>query len=202
MNLFIDSTFGITVGLLDKNLTWLDYHFVEGQRGSAVIHKLIHDALEKNNLSLENIEYLIQVAGPGSYTGMRVSEGIKQVFEWEKFNTLSFYHYQVPKLVGVHKGIWFCDAFKGETFLYSWDGELEKKELVKNTTAKDLLTNQVENFYQLSEINKLELKAKSTQQLIKENPSIIFKKVIDKKINKELYYFRSLDEEFTKADPR
>jgi len=199
MKLFIDSTFGITVGLLDNDLNWLDYNFVEGQRGSAIIHKLIHEVLEKNELSLEKIEYLIQVAGPGSYTGMRVSEGIKQVFDWQDIKTLSFYHYQVPRLIGVKTGVWFCDAFKGETFLFSWYNDLEDKKLIQNSMALDTLKTLNKKFYQLGELNKLNLEAESTQRLIKENPSLIFKYIIENKINKDLYYFRSLDQEFTKA---
>ena len=88
MKLFLDTTFGITVGLLDDQNEWLDYSFVDGQKGSAVIHKIILDLLEKNNLSIKNVKALFQIAGPGSYTGMRVSDGISQIFDWQKFRLL------------------------------------------------------------------------------------------------------------------
>jgi tRNA threonylcarbamoyladenosine biosynthesis protein TsaB len=73
MDLFIDTTYGITVGLLDSGYDWIDYQFIEGKKGSALIHKVIYDLVSKNNSSIKNIGQIFQVSGPGSYTGMRVS---------------------------------------------------------------------------------------------------------------------------------
>ena len=106
MKLFIDTTFGITAGLVDANLEWKQYKYIEGQKGSAVIHSLIDDLLSLEGIEARDIEALIQVSGPGSYTGMRVAQGIADIFEWQKFPVFSFYHFEVPKLLGESKGIW------------------------------------------------------------------------------------------------
>lgn len=199
MILFIDSTSDITVGLLNDDFKWLEYNYIKGQKGSAVIHKYIQEVLDKNNSSIEKLNYLIQVAGPGSYTGMRVSDGIKQIFSWQGIKTLSFYHYQVPEILGVKEGVWFCDAFKGESFLYSWNKSGHQKQLIKNQDASTFIENLDLNLFQLSDENKLMLKAESTQLLIKNNPEVLFKKIVESNIDEQLYYFRSLDAEFTKA---
>ena len=47
MKLFLDTTSGITVGLLSEENAWLAYEFIDGQKGSAVIHGIIHKALEQ-----------------------------------------------------------------------------------------------------------------------------------------------------------
>ena len=70
MYLFIDTTKDITVGLLNREFEWIEYEFFENAKGSALIHKCIYDQLERQNIGLDNIEGLVQLAGPGSYTGM------------------------------------------------------------------------------------------------------------------------------------
>jgi tRNA threonylcarbamoyladenosine biosynthesis protein TsaB len=197
MKLFLDTTFGITVGLLDDQNEWLDYSFVDGQKGSAVIHKIILDLLEKNNLSIENVKALFQIAGPGSYTGMRVSDGISQIFDWQNITTYAFYHFDVPKLLNINSGIWFANAFKGELFLYKWIDETYEKYLLKTAEAIEQLLSSDIPIFTSFENDKVDCKYGLTKDLIKQNSKEIFDYVEENNLRKELYYFRTVDEEFS-----
>ena len=195
MYLFIDTTKDITVGLLNREFEWIEYEFFENAKGSALIHKCIYDQLERQNIGLDNIEGLVQLAGPGSYTGMRVSEGVSQIFRWQKFKTYSFYHYEVPKLLGYEEGTWFANAFKGEYFLYHWKNEEESKTLIKKDEF-DIYS--VENLYSSFLFDDLEKNISLTSKLIYEHGQELFKKVVGEKIQRPLYYYRTLEQEYTR----
>lgn len=193
MFLFIDTTKAITVGILNKDFQWISYEFFPDAKGSALIHKIIHDQYKKHDLKLLETKALIQVAGPGSYTGMRVSEGISQIFDWQGFETYSFYHYEVPKILGVSKGIWLANAFKGEYFIYKWDANEEKSNLIKKD---DFSLNSDEKLFSSFELEEFELNL--TSELIKNDSQLLFKKVISENMKKTLYYYRTLEEEYNK----
>jgi tRNA threonylcarbamoyladenosine biosynthesis protein TsaB len=199
MKIFLDTTFGITVGLLNNHNEWIDYQFVDGQKGSAVIHKIILDLLEKNTLSIEDVKDLFQIAGPGSYTGMRVSDGISQIFEWQNIKTYSFYHFDVPRFLGINSGIWFANAFKGELFLYKWINENVEKHLLKIDKALDLLLVTDIPVFSSFENEKVDCSYKLTKDMIKNNSKTIFDYVEKNNLKKELYYFRTVDEEFSRG---
>lgn len=195
MYLFIDTTKDITVGLLNSVFEWAEYEYFENAKGSALIHKCIYDQLERQKINLDSIEGLVQLAGPGSYTGMRVSEGVSQIFNWQKFKTYSFYHYEVPKLLGHVEGTWFANAFKGEYFLYRWKNEDESKTLIKKD---DFDIYSVDNLYSSFLFDDLEKNISLTSKLIYEKGPELFKKVIGEKIQRPLYYYRTLEEEYTR----
>ncbi len=199
MKLFLDTTFGITVGLLNNENEWLDYEFIEGQKGSAVIHKLIKDLLDKNDLDIESVSILFQIAGPGSYTGMRVSDGISQIFNWQNIKTFSFYHFDIPRIVGVESGVWFANAFKGEVFLYSWSGESFDKKLLKEQEAFNMLKDSDIPIFSSFTNDKAIFEYSLTKELIHENCKLVFSYIEEANIQKELYYFRTIDEEFSRG---
>jgi tRNA threonylcarbamoyladenosine biosynthesis protein TsaB len=199
MKLFLDTTFGITVGLLNDKNSWIDYSFVDGKKGSAVIHKLILDVLEKNSLSVGDIKVLFQIAGPGSYTGMRVSDGISQIFEWQKIKTYSFYHFDVPKLLNISTGVWFANAFKGELFVYKWNDDKNNKLLMKLEDALNFLETTDIPVYTSFLNDSVKSNYELTKDLIKLNSKNVFDYVEENSLKKELYYFRTLDEEFSRG---
>lgn len=200
MKIFLDTTSGITVGLLDQDNKWLDYQYLEGQKGSAVIHKMILDSLNKCELDISDISVLFQTAGPGSYTGMRVSDGISQIFEWQNINTYSFYHFDIPKIIGVDKGLWFVGAFKGEMFHYEWNSDDEKKSLMKLEESLNLLKRSDIPVFTSFEDEKLEFNYELTKDMIYSNSKLIFDFIENNNIKKELYYFRTIDEEFSRSN--
>ena len=83
MYLFVDTTDKITFGLLDDQFQWKEYFYDPKMVISTKIHLLIHEVLKKYELTFSDLNSIIYCAGPGSYTGMRVSEGISQILQWQ-----------------------------------------------------------------------------------------------------------------------
>ncbi len=190
--LYVDSTSGLVIGLLDSDFNWVEYLDTQEKKPSEVIHVEIFNLVKKYNLDLKNMNFFFS-AGPGSYTGMRLGEGIAQVLAWDSLKVFSFHHFDVPVMVGVEKGFWVTNAFKGQVFIYNWDGKKAEKELVNSADFKivDLelgytLSSEVKDFGHL----------KTTKDLIKNESQKIFSKVYEEKTREAPYYFRTLEEEF------
>lgn len=186
--LFIDTTKYITVGLLDKDLNWLGYSFYKELKASAAIHFKIDSLLKAHDLSIQEVDQIIYMAGPGSYTGMRVSAGIAQVFDFSGLKTYSIFHYEIPQILDIKEGHWYSDAFKKEDFLYTWNSEETKSELIsKDKNSKN------EGFYTAFNFEKPSL---STDIMIRDNSKDIFSHILKTKPKRELYYYRPLEKEF------
>ena len=191
-SLYVDSTSGLVIGLLDSDFNWVEYLDTQEKKPSEVIHVEIFNLVKKYNLDLKNMNFFFS-AGTGSYTGMRLGEGIAQVLAWDSLKVFSFHHFDVPVMVGVEKGFWVTNAFKGQVFIYNWDGKKAEKELVNSADFKivDLelgytLSSEVKDFGHL----------KTTKDLIKNESQKIFSKVYEEKMREAPYYFRTLEEEF------
>jgi tRNA threonylcarbamoyladenosine biosynthesis protein TsaB len=128
-SLFIDSTSGLVIGILGPDYSWVEYMCLDEKKPSEIIHHQIYSLLNKHELNLPKMQCFTS-SGPGSYTGMRLGEGIAQVFELSKIPIYSFYHFDVPRMSGVEKGFWITNAFKGQVFLYNWEGENAEKLLI------------------------------------------------------------------------
>ncbi len=197
MHLYLDTTFGVTVGLLDEDFKWLYYTFSDEKKSSTIIHSQINQALSGASLEISKLSSVICVAGPGSYTGMRVSKGITDVLEWQGIEVYSFYQYDVPLLVDRSEGIWFSNAFKGEYFLHEFKGDKASQKLVEKSKALEKINDSDIPIFCLR--NEEGENFISTQSLIHENSEMLFKKVVDRKMKRELFYYRGLDQEFSKA---
>jgi tRNA threonylcarbamoyladenosine biosynthesis protein TsaB len=194
-SLYIDSTAGLVIGLLDSDFFWVEYQDSLQKKPSEVIHREIYEMVKKHNLNIKDLNLIVS-AGPGSYTGMRLGEGIAQIFAWNQLKVYSFYHFEAPRLSGVENGFWITNAFKGQAFIYRWDQEQRERELVDFDSFKIedpklgyTLINDREEFSAL----------KSTKDLIKSDSFRIFKNVLKENLRQEPYYFRTLDEEFKHA---
>lgn len=190
---FLDTTNGLTIGLLNKNLQWLSFEKRDEKKPSEVVHTIINDQLVKYNLKVNEIT-LISIAGPGSYTGMRLSEGIAQMFKVCGVKILSLFHFEVPAIIGITQGSWISPAFKGELFVFNWNDKSSTKNLVKESGfifPSDFYSNQ--SF-------KDDLQVTSTSKLIEQNPKIVFEYVLNRNEFHPAYYFRSLEEEFKQND--
>ena len=193
-SLYVDSTSGLVIGLLDSNFKWVEYHDTNEKKPSEVIHVEIYKLIIKYNLDLKAMNFFFS-AGPGSYTGMRLGEGIAQVLAWEEHNVFSFLHFEVPKIIGVKKGFWVTNAFKGQVFSYNWNLEINcgEKELINSA---DFRIIDPELGYTLAADSKDFSHLKNTKDLIKNSSEIIFAHVHKEKMREAPYYFRTLDEEF------
>lgn len=187
--LFLDSTNGLTIGILNSKFEWIHYEDSEEKRPSEIIHVKINQLFDEFNLDLKQTTLVI-AAGPGSYTGMRLGEGIAHILTLCHIKVLSFYHFEVPQMIGAISGKFVTNAFKGQYFVYEWSGE-KVSELLINANDMSFLSEVYSN------LNDQNFKTLiSTKKLIKENSKKIFKNVVDRDQYKASFYFRSLDDEF------
>ena len=197
-SLFLDTSENLVLGILDENFSWVDYLDTKEKKGSGVIHGLLFELLKKNSLSMPDIDNIFIMAGPGSYTGMRLGEGLAQVLELFKVNIFSTYHFDIPLILNVESGSFASKAFKGEVFVYSWEKSKNSYQLILEDKFKklslDYQKNNVKCYTHVSDGIFEEFK--QTSDLIKENPKTIFKFLFENNIRKELFYYRPLELEF------
>lgn len=197
-SLFLDTSENLVLGLLDDNFEWLDYLDTREKKGSGVLHGLIFEFLKKNNLEINQIENVFLVAGPGSYTGMRLGEGFAQVLNLLTIKVFSIYHFDIPQILNTSEGFWASKAFKGEVFVYSWKGKentysLLKEDIFKEKYGQDsflketAFTHVEDDFFKNYEL---------TSEFIQKNSKTIFSHVYKNNIRKDPYYYRPLTIEF------
>ncbi|MAX66036.1 MAG: hypothetical protein QF441_12575 [Bacteriovoracaceae bacterium] len=199
MYLFLDSTKNITVGLLSDTCEWVDYQYLVSKKSSSEIHPLIYSLFEKHQLSFDDMTGVFFCAGPGSYTGMRVTAGITDIMQWYGLSIHTFYHFEVPSWCGHDEGVWLGKAFKGEVFIFKWNNHTGESN--KSLVAEDLLENSLKNdkknifcgHEEFMEINPIK-----TKDLIYKYPREVFRAVLQKNKKQDLYYYRSLDNEFVR----
>lgn len=188
---FVDTTSGLTVGLLDENWNWISYQRLETNKTSTLIHPMLERILKENQLSKEQVKNFIYMAGPGSYTGMRVAEGIAQIFAWQGFQTYSFYHYEVPALIGNQQYFWYANAYKREYFIYHWNGKQGSQELISEKQW-DLEQKKQDPQYFCST---------NTTEIIHDSSHVVFPEIVKSGIKRPLFYFRNIEDEFKRAAP-
>lgn len=195
--LFIDTTKFLTLGLLDSEFNWVSYNETSDRKGSATIHYLLDDILKENNIDVLKLKGIFQVAGPGSYTGMRLGEGIAQIFEWHSIAIYSVYHFEVPFMVGTKSGAWVAQAFKGEAFIFSWDKDNQSKTELKplsDNLISDLLRDYEYVFTHFQDEFKEELDCTSSLIFLKAKD--LFPKILERNTHLGPFYYRSEDSEF------
>ena len=210
-SLFLDTSHCISVGLLDESWDWMGYEHLRDKKSSAIIHDKIYRLLEENNLKAKDLKNTIQVAGPGSYTGIRLSEGISQILGWHQIKLLSFYHFEVPNFLGVEEGIWLSQAYKGELFLYEWKQGQSKNLLLPINEAAHyltsvklpLFTHYLDSLHdkkgQFLLPDSMKTNIRETQLMVKNQPKELFSQLAKLEKHEEPFYYRSVDKEFKKG---
>jgi tRNA threonylcarbamoyladenosine biosynthesis protein TsaB len=195
MKLYIDTTQKITVGLLNKENSWIVLKKIDSNLSSELLHLEINSILESYQLNLlGDIELIYYCAGPGSYTGMRVSEGFAQTCLWAQLKVRNFYLFHIPEYLGFKSYRWSSFAFKGEYFLYVFDQGTIRQELISKEEYEKLM--------QQDSLNVMNFDTTQTKTLIENNPQIIFDS-LERQIEndlKNLFYFRTLETEFLKPN--
>lgn len=201
VSIYLDACEKLKFGLLSQNYSWMDYFESDTLQSASKIHEVIQTYLESNNLQFCDVQKIFYAAGPGSYTGVRMIEGISQVFRWEGLPTYSFYHFEVPSMLNIESGTWFSNAFKNEWFVHHWDSDESGHRLLNDEEMNKSLAD-CKKLYCLNDEQdkKLEvfssMKLESTQKLIYNNPMQLFSKLEHQKIIREPFYFRSVEKEF------
>jgi len=192
--IYLDTTKNMTIGILQDDFSWTTYQAFMETRSTEGLHFQLLEMLKKSGLKIADIKTLFTAAGPGSYTGMRVSEGVAQIFKWQQIKTNSFYHFQVPQILGMENYVFMCKAFKGEFFLKDAQSEtlLSLTDLPKmiadyNKRGFKLFTHYPDNDF---------LNFSLTSDLISSKPIEIFSKVDKENMLNGPFYFRSLEKEF------
>ncbi len=202
-SIFIDTSNNLTIGVLDSNFSWLSYELSNESKSSGVIHYKINEMLKLHESKAKDISKIFIANGPGSYTGVRVGEGLGQIFDWQGVETFSFHHYHVPELIGVNEGCFVCSAFKDEYFIYNWSKGKQDKKLVSKLELEASLEN-VSEYYSNHEVDKniLSKNFNNTMELINKNSDLLFTRVTDQKMRLAPFYFRELKDEFKKAEKK
>jgi len=191
--LYIDTTDKLILGLLDETFQWVSYQKFNDVKPSEALHLEVKNLMEKYKLNLMLDIHIINAAGPGSYTGMRLTEGFVQVLSLEKIPMSSFYHFEVPMLYSVNSGIFISNAFKNQFFQYTWD--LSHKDPGTGILIDKNNMNFSKSVYTLGEDQNFS-QTTSTIDLLKNFPDIILKKIVQRNIELPSYYYRALEDEF------
>ena len=202
-SLFIDSTYDITLGILDDNLGWIKFDKFYGQKASAIIQSQTYNLLESANLKISDITSLISIAGPGFYTGLRLSEGFSDVLIFSGIKHYSFLSYSIPFLSGVPTGVWITKAYRGEYFFHFWDLNSSRNELVAAKDLEGFLKSvNMSQFYIHSESSIDDYSRKllsgylATHELLKIYSQKILSSVISTHSKVDSFYFRAPEDEF------
>jgi tRNA threonylcarbamoyladenosine biosynthesis protein TsaB len=207
--LFLDSTHNLSLGLLNESFEWRDYRYFGEGKSATKLHQCLHNLLKDHNLKLKDLDLAVQIAGPGSYTGMRVSDGFFQTLKLFGLKTNSIYHFDVLSLLKVENACWISNAFKGEIFSY----KINNGQIVQNLQSeKDFLAglDSFSNQKLYTHFNDAfspsfktwahDKKIQETSELIKANSNKIFSQIIDSNYEKSLFYYRQIDQEFKKPN--
>jgi len=203
-SLFIDTTYDISLGILNENWAWDEFETFNAKKASEIIQSQTHELLVKSKTNISEIENVFSVAGPGFYTGLRLSEGFSDVLTFSGKKAYSFYAYHIPKLLGVTEGLWGTKAYRGEYFFHQWGPKESKNILLSAKEVKEFSEtfSHLEFFIHCdSAIDELmrdcfQIKSK-TVELLKANPEKVFPQINEKV---DSFYFRAPEDEF-KVNP-
>jgi tRNA threonylcarbamoyladenosine biosynthesis protein TsaB len=201
--LFIDSTYDITLGILDDELGWIKFQRFFNQKASAIIQKETYQLLQEAKLSMKDMQQVITIAGPGFYTGLRLSEGFADVMTFMEARHLNFMSYEIPSLTGISEGTWMTKAYRGEYFFHRWNSSQKENKLVAAKELESYLAGvDKSSFYihsqsAIDELSKSFLQQwKTTSELLEKEPKKIFTNILKSSQKLESYYFRAPEDEF------
>lgn len=195
MYLFLDSSKFIQIGILNNNFKWKELEVVQNKKGAQVIHTVIYDFLSNNGIQLDEINHIFLANGPGSYTGVRVAEGLCQILEIESTPVFTFFHYEAPYFCNVNNYTFYSEAFKDEVFVYDFRDEKIMNKLVPKSSLEESYIATQANYGLTDNIHSYPLQ--NVYELYKCHPEMIFKKVRERGERQPPFYYRSAENEFS-----
>jgi tRNA threonylcarbamoyladenosine biosynthesis protein TsaB len=202
-SLLLDTSNGIFMGLLNDELH-LEETVMETKaaRSSKDLHFKMYNLLNSKGIKLKDLENLFLINGPGSYTGLRVGEGIAQFLEWQKGQVTSFLAYELLAECGICTGCYVSNAFKNEVFVFDFSkregiridsDKIEWESLCGPLYYSD--QNLLEKFPKLAECDHEKIFL--YDYLKKQASGESFTNILSNKSRVRPFYYRSLDEEFS-----
>lgn len=194
-SLVIDTSSSVSVALFDKDLNFLDKKESKELKSSKVLHRLVYDMYQEKGLKVQDLKEVFYCAGPGSYTGLRLAKGFAEVFSLEGVEIKGFWYQDYLKEKNDKSSILLANAFKNEIYVFKdFHESLEELENLPE------IINQED--YKCFSINDLRLKSEIK---ISEAKDLVFKDINNQTIHvlrklpsREIFYYRSLEEEFSR----
>lgn len=197
-HLFIDSTYDLTLGLLDENFSWAKFVHYPNLKASEILQLEVLKMCEEFGVKVSELSSVIHVSGPGFYTGLRLSEGFVDVMKFSGIKSYSFYTYDLLSLLHINEGHWVTKAYRGEYFVH----DISKKEnhLIASRDLADFLVDKspiyIHSDKAIDQLVKDHVSSfVTTQELLEKNPQVI-KALIEQNSQRESYYFRAPEDEF------
>lgn len=184
--LYIDTTNDLCIGMLSKDFSWVSFDIF--QEKASLLQAKIDDILNKNKISFSSITRVYYMAGPGSYTGMRITQGFIDFLKSEGIHCFGDYHHLLPFYSKRNEYFWVSDAFKGEFFL----GNQNESHILKKEDLKEWIMNKELWGYTEKAVDGIS--SFSSKKIIFDHPYLLKEFIGEKKP----YYYRPLSEEFSK----
>ena len=179
ISLFIDTSISFpTISLIRDNEVLYEFHEEIKNDMSSKILPIIDEGLKKSNLTLNLINNIFVVTGPGSFTGVRIGVTIAKTIAWslnKKIVPISSLEFMATTSTNKDYVISMIDARRGNVFAGIYTNSLEC--IMKDTLIKlDELLKDKANNYKLISYDNIE-------NVCMPLPNII--KIINKHINDE-----------------
>lgn len=191
--LYVDTSHQTTLGILEEDFSWKEMKSLETSKSSHILHSEIYKLLTNQKINkVLDLKGAFFIVGPGSYTGIRLADGLSQILSWQGLETFTFHHFDIPELMGINKYNWISFAFKEQYFKLERENGKDKISFIDESKAmsiSDAYSFQSDNF----------VNVQSTKKLIESHSQEILAEVLKKKLNKEAYYYRSPEDEFNKS---
>lgn len=177
ISLFIDTSISFpTISIINDDVVLFDFHEEIKLDMSSRILPIIDEGLKKVNVTLNSIDKIFVVTGPGSFTGVRIGVTIAKTIAWslnKKVIPVSSLEYIATTHSNKKFLIPMIDARRDNVFagVYSNDLECIHDDYLVN--IEELLKDK-NNDYELISYDNIE-------NTVKPNPDVI--KIINKHIN-------------------
>lgn len=178
ISLLIDTTTSnITVSIIEnQNILYLYQEKIVTDMSSKLL-PIIDNGLKENNLTLNNIDKIFVVNGPGSFTGIRVGVTVAKTIAWalkKDIIPLSSLELMATTYTDKKYLVSMIDARRGNVFGGIYDTELNSIKEDKLINLNELITNLTDD-YEFISYDNINL------EVI--NPSIDILKIVNKHIN-------------------
>lgn len=177
ISLFIDTSISFpTISLIRDNEVLYEFHEEIKSDMSSKILSIIDEGLKKSNLTLNSINNIFVVTGPGSFTGVRIGVTIAKTIAWslnKKIIPISSLEFMATTNTNKDYVISMIDARRGNAFAGIYTNTLECIMDDTLTSLEELLKDKSDNYEFVSYDN--------IENVIKPLPDVI--KIIDKHVN-------------------